>query len=102
MVIDVNQPASKTVVINNTTGLHLRPAGLFAKLASTFDAQIEIVKGDRRANGKSILDIITLDAEGGSEICIEASGSDAEASLAALAELVEHGFATEEQTEQTN
>lgn len=77
----------------------MRPAGQFAKLASQFDSKIALVKGDRRVDGKSILDIITLDAESGSQICIEAVGADAEASLDALAELVEQGFDIEEQTD---
>jgi len=84
--------ASRVVVIANEQGLHARPAYLFAQLSETFAAKIEIEKDDQRVDGSSILSILTLGAGHGSELCIHASGEDAETAVAALAELVENGF----------
>ena len=84
--------ATKTVTIVNPQGLHARPADLFVKLASQFNAQIAVGKGPERVDGKSILGILTLAAEQGSELVIDASGPDADRALMALVELVEDGF----------
>ena len=90
--------ASRTVVVTNPQGLHARPADLFVKLATRFAAKVELVKGDERVDGKSILAILTLAAAAGTRLSIEADGPDAEQALDALAKLVEHGFAEEEHT----
>lgn len=95
------QCSSRIVRIINPEGLHLRPAGLFAQLANQYDAKVEIIKDGDRFDGKSALSILTLVAEQGTELCIEATGSDAQAALQALAELVEQGFPGPETAEQT-
>lgn len=83
----------KIVQIRNELGLHARPAALFVKRASEFDADIMVSKDGRVVNGKSILDIMTLTARKGSIIKIKAEGTDEEAAVAALVRLVEAGFA---------
>lgn len=98
----MSQPSSSKIVkVINPEGLHLRPAGLFAQLANQFDAKVEIIKDGDRFDGKSALSILTLVAEQGTELCIEATGSDALAALQALAELVEQGFPGLESADQT-
>jgi phosphotransferase system HPr (HPr) family protein len=72
--------------------LHLRPADLFVKLASRFQAKIELVKDDERVDGKSILALLTLAAAEGTTLSIEATGDDADKALTALCELVEQNF----------
>ena len=95
--------ASRKVTIVNPEGLHARPAYMFAELAATFNAKVDIEKDGERIDGKSILSILTLAAEKDSELLIEATGSDAEAALAALVELVQQGFpgAKDEQQNET-
>ena len=92
--------ACKTVTVNNPQGLHFRVADLFVKMASRFASKIELAKGGRKIDGKSILAIVTLAAEQGTRLSIEATGHDAEAALNALAELVEQGYTDEEDGEQ--
>jgi phosphocarrier protein FPr/phosphocarrier protein len=72
--------------------LHARPANLFVRVAATFVAVIEIRRGERRADAKNILEVLTLGAAKGDTVDIEASGDDAEAALAALTVLVERNF----------
>jgi phosphotransferase system HPr (HPr) family protein len=81
-----------TVTIVNPQGLHARPADLFVKLANRFSATIRVTKGGEWVDGKSILSILTLAAEQGTQLQIAAQGEDAEAALAALSELVQQGF----------
>ncbi len=90
---------SRTVTIQNEQGLHARPADLFVRTAMQFEAKVEVVKGSLRVDGKSILDVLTLGATQNTELTLEATGSDAEAVLDALAELVESKFIEPEKVE---
>ncbi|MEE2827200.1 MAG: HPr family phosphocarrier protein [Planctomycetota bacterium] len=81
-----------SVTIQNAQGLHMRPAYLFAETAARFDSQIEVEKDDIRIDGKSVLSILTLGAAQGSEVSIQATGSDAQDAVNALEQLVVSGF----------
>jgi phosphocarrier protein len=80
------------VPIVNPLGLHARPAAEFVKTAGRFRANVTVRKNSMEVNGKSIMGMLMLAAECGSEILIRAEGEDAEAAIAALAELVADGF----------
>jgi phosphocarrier protein HPr len=82
----------RTVVIANRYGLHARPAAEFVKLAARFTASITVRKDELEVNGKSIMGIMMLAAEFGSEIEIRADGDDAGAAVDALAALVAQRF----------
>jgi phosphotransferase system HPr (HPr) family protein len=84
---------SRTVVVNNPQGLHARPADLFVRLAKQFQAKIEIIKDNARVDGKSILNLMTLAAEQGTQLVIEAEGPDADQAIDELAALVASNFA---------
>jgi phosphocarrier protein len=81
------------VTIVNPQGLHARPADLFVRRANQFVSAIEVVKDGYRVDGKSILSVLTLVAEQGTELAIEAKGPDAGSAIKALVELIEQGFA---------
>src|SRR5438128_11438725 len=83
---------TRTVVVANPNGLHMRPASLIAKLANQYESKIELVRGNQRIDGKSMLEIVTLDAEHGTSLTIEAFVPDAEAAGEALAELFASKF----------
>lgn len=87
------QIARRRVVVSNPQGLHLRPASLIVEIASKFSARIELIKDNVRVDGKSILAIVSLLAEVGTELEIEAAGPDAELAVDALAERFAHPFA---------
>lgn len=80
----------RNVVVRNRSGLHARPAAEFVKLASRFRADIVVRKADVEVSGKSILGVMMLAAEYGSELTIRASGEDAEEAIRQLAELIEN------------
>jgi phosphocarrier protein len=81
-----------SVPIVNPLGLHARPAAEFVKTAGRFQAHVTVRKNSMEVNGKSIMGMMMLAAECGSEILIRAEGEDAEAALVALAALVAAGF----------
>ena len=81
-----------TLIIRHEVGLHARPAALFVKTAKQFASDIRVTCGDRKANAKSILSVLTLGAGKDAVITIDAEGNDADAALTALQTLVESNF----------
>ena len=82
----------RKATIVNQEGLHARPAAKIVRLASTFDCDVELSKDGMDVNGKSIMGVMMLAAECGSDILIRATGADAERAVEALAALVDSGF----------
>ncbi|WP_027964608.1 HPr family phosphocarrier protein [Halalkalibacillus halophilus] len=80
------------VTITNDTGLHARPAQQLVEEANKFSSDIKIVTGDQETEAKSILGIMTLGIEKGTAIGIKADGSDEEAAVDALVQLIESNF----------
>lgn len=81
-----------TLTIRNQVGLHARPAALFVQAAKQFTCDIQILHGERKANAKSILGVLTLGANQGALVTVRAEGPDADQALAALEALVESNF----------
>jgi len=81
-----------TVKIINQLGLHARPAAEFVKLATKYDSDIYVAKNDRMVNGKSIMGVMTLAAEMGSELRLQAHGKDEDEALQALVQLIQNKF----------
>lgn len=84
--------AERTVTIVNKNGVHARPAAEIVKTAGKFASNVTIVRDDLEVNGKSIMGVMMLAAECGSEIILRASGPDEDAALDALAQLVAAKF----------
>lgn len=75
----------RVVTIENELGLHARPARLLVQTAEGFRSEIFFYRDGDKVNAKSILGVLTLAAEKGSQITIEARGEDAQEALDALA-----------------
>jgi len=84
-----------TTTITHAVGLHARPAALFVKTAKRYAATITVRTGERQANAKSMVQVITLAAQQGSELRIQAEGDDAEQALQALQQLIAANFQVE-------
>lgn len=82
----------KTVKVINDEGLHARPAGMFAKVASQFESQVEIHFNGKSINGKSIMSLMGTGIEKNSEIKIVANGKDEAKAIESLVALVNAGF----------
>jgi phosphocarrier protein len=83
---------TKTFVITNELGLHLRPAGLLVKAANKYDCAIMIEKDGMKADGKSIIGITALHATKNATITIRASGHDADQAIEDLEQLITSNF----------
>jgi len=78
----------KKLTVQNKQGLHARPAALFVQIANKFDSRITLKRDDEEVNGKSIMGILMLGAEKGSQIMIEIEGEDADLALAELEKII--------------
>lgn len=85
----------KDVTVQNKVGLHARPATFFIQKANEFKSSIWIEKEERRVNAKSLLGILSLGIVGGTSMKIIADGSDEQAAVNALVDLVNSGFSEE-------
>lgn len=83
---------SQTVTLENETGLHARPARVFAKKAKEFDCDVSVRKDGDAVNAKSTLSVLTLDCHKGDQIEIITEGENADEALTTLVELVESGL----------
>lgn len=90
------ETVSREVVVGIEQGLHARPADLVAREARKWQSRIELVAERQRADGKSILDLLTLAAEAGTRLVLEATGPDAREAVEAIGRLFDRNF-----TEQT-
>lgn len=83
---------SKEITITNSVGLHARPATYFIQKANTYKSSIWVECGDRRANAKSLLGVLSLGISKGTKIMLIADGSDEQDALEGLASLALTGF----------
>lgn len=86
------ETVSREVVVANSQGLHARPADLLAREARRWQSRIELVADSQRVDGKSILDVLTLAAEAGTRLVVEATGPDAREALEAIGSLFDRNF----------
>ena len=87
-----DQKETRALVLINKYGLHVRPAGLFAKIASRFDADVEVEKEGNVVSGKSIMALMTLEATCGTKLVVTATGPQAHEVLDELEALVQRKF----------
>lgn len=88
------------VTISNKKGLHARPAAKFVRTVESFDAEVRVAKvGDAELPevvGTSILGLMMLGADKGTELILSAQGAQAAEVLAALRELIANRFGESE------
>ena len=82
----------RTVEILNKRGLHARASAKFVKLASSFEAEVQVSKDGQTVDARSIMGLMMLAAGPGSTIHIAAEGEQAADALEALCALVAARF----------
>lgn len=80
------------IKIINKLGLHARASAKFVSTASRFQSQIEVTKGNQTVNGKSIMGVMTLAANKGSDLTLEIEGPDEVEMEAAMVALINNFF----------
>ena len=79
------------LIVGGTSGLHARPAAEFVQSAKRFASKIDVIAGERQADAKSILGILTLNIGAGAVIDLCAEGDDERHAISVLRELLESG-----------
>jgi len=87
-----DEKLTKDLTLKNKYGMHVRPAGLFAKVASRFNAEVEVEKDGYVVSGKSIMALMTLEAVCGTVLKVTATGPQAKEVLEELEALVSRKF----------
>jgi phosphocarrier protein HPr len=85
----------RTVILPNPSGLHARPAKVFAKAAAAAPGDVTVAKDGREVNASSVLSVLTLDCHEGDEITVRVEGENAESTLDDLVGLIESGLGEE-------
>jgi phosphocarrier protein HPr len=83
---------SQAAKIINKLGLHARPSAMLVTAAAKYQAEVYFTKSGLRVNGKSILGVMMLAAEAGSELLIECDGPDEQAAMDALLNVISSRF----------
>lgn len=84
--------ASATVILPMAHGIHARPAAGIVTAAKSYTAALEIRIDDRRADARSIVQLLSLAAKQGDEITVTGTGNDAAAAVRRLADLIATGM----------
>lgn len=82
----------KTVTVRNKFGLHARPAAMIVTTAAKYQSEFFISKDGLRVNGKSIMGVMMLAAEIGSELLLELDGPDEEEAIADIMQVIDSKF----------
>ncbi len=82
----------RTVRVPNPAGLHARPCQAIAQIVQRHQASLHVACDGQEADGRSILELMTLCAPCESTLTLRATGADADALVRSVAELVEAGF----------
>ena len=83
---------SRSVTIQNSVGLHARPATFFIQKANSYKCSIWVEKEDCRVNAKSLLGVLSLGIVKGTTITLIADGNDENEAVKGLVDLVVGGF----------
>ena len=86
----------QAVIVNLRDGLHLRPISQIARLATRYDCDVTLSNGPLTANAKSQLEMMTLNAEFGTTLVLEAAGVDAAEAVESLLRLFAANFETDD------
>jgi phosphocarrier protein len=81
----------RSVSVRGRHGLHARPAAVLAKTAKKFRCRVTVVSESGSADGKSIVELMTLGIAGMSTVMIAADGDDAEPAIEELTALLAEG-----------
>ena len=62
--------------ILDKNGLHARPAGAISAKAKEFSSKITVYSGEKEADAKRLLSLMSLGAVSGTELCFHIEGED--------------------------
>lgn len=103
-IMTANEALVEILTIQNQKGLHARAAAKFVRVVNACNAEVKVTRVNCTAplfqdcedlwtaSGGSVLGILTLGAEKGAQIRLEATGEDAQKVLDELRDLIDRKF----------
>ena len=88
------------ITINNETGLHARPAKTLVNLVKQFKSNVVIWNGEKKANAKSLISVLTLGASKGTQLKIEVDGEDEDNAIQQIESAILSGLGEGEETQE--
>lgn len=88
--------ARGTFEVRNKLGLHARAATKLVQLASRFPCEIVLSRAGQSANAKSVMGVLLLCGSKGTQLEIEAIGTEAEQAVTEIGQLISNRFGEEE------
>lgn len=82
----------KKAIIKNTQGIHCRPSAVIVQEAVNYPGTITVAANDKTCSLTSVLELITLALEEGTEVTISVEGPDEAAFCDKLVALFETHF----------
>jgi phosphotransferase system HPr (HPr) family protein len=76
---------SRTVEFNCDEALHMKAVAVLIQKASTFKSSLWLSRGERKANAKSLLGVMSLGIENAVELVVTADGNDEAEALDTIA-----------------
>ncbi len=87
---------NREIEIINKLGLHARAAAKLVSCASSFQSNVYLLRNGQRVNGKSIMGVMMLAANQGTQLELEINGGDEAEAMAAIVALIENRFGEEQ------
>ncbi|ATO32789.1 Multiphosphoryl transfer protein [Dickeya dianthicola] len=81
--------------IRNEHGLHARPGAMLVNVIKQFSSEITVTNLDgtgKPANGRSLMKVVALGVKSGHRLRFTAKGSDAQAALKAIGDVIQSGL----------
>lgn len=83
---------SKTFIIKNPTGIHLKPAAALCNEAIKYQCAIKLVSGTTTTNAKSVLNVLSACVRFNDEISLICDGPDEQQALDNIGSLIQKGL----------
>jgi phosphocarrier protein len=78
--------------ITDPVGIHARPAGLLVKEAKKYTSSVTIAKGDKSADAKKLMVLMSLGVKQGDNVKVTVAGEDEDVAVAELAEFFKNNL----------
>ena len=82
----------KATSIQNSTGIHARPASAFAETAKKFKSKVTIKTENGGGDATSVLQLMMLNMGCGTKVTISADGPDEKDAVKTLVDLIDNKF----------
>jgi len=89
--LPTNAARAHTTQVDHPENLHMRPCAAIVDHLASLDATVEFIGARQRADGRSLLDLLCIAAEGDAPLLVRATGRDAATAIAGIRAILSCG-----------